>query len=80
MIAWQVAAAALLVIVLILFAVLVMKFQTGFGDISEVFFKTSKYTFCCKMLGCQPWNVIDWSKLNPLCPTVCAGCACGESC
>jgi len=39
-----------------------------------------KQLFCCNVLGCQPWNVIDKSKLNPLCPVICWNCACGESC
>ncbi|OYT42717.1 MAG: hypothetical protein B6U78_00325 [Candidatus Aenigmarchaeota archaeon ex4484_224] len=74
----QVISAILVVIGIILIFILVMSFlkNVNFGD----FWRNVKYGFCCYVLHCQPAFTNVWKNINPLCWSMCWGCACGEEC
>jgi hypothetical protein len=76
MVEWQVVAVVILVIALALLSLLIFKLLPAAKEWSKAVFGKVRYTFCCDLLGCTAWYKPDWSKLNPLCPTVCFG-VCG---
>jgi hypothetical protein len=75
MVEWQIVAAVLVVISLILLFLIIKK---GIGEsvkVIDALLKKVKYTFCCNLFGCE--KPIGFAK--PLC-WACFGCFCGESC